>query len=91
MAWNDAQKETIEMVAISSVVPLIPNINVGENEKLSFHTVSLARWSKTPSHMLPTVSTVSFLDIFESRPKTVETVPETKEPTLATGLKPRCE
>ncbi len=32
MAWNDAEKETIEMVAISSVVPLIPNINVGENE-----------------------------------------------------------
>ncbi len=25
------------MVAISSVVPLIPNINVGENERLSFH------------------------------------------------------
>jgi len=31
MAWNDAKKETIEMVAISSVVPLLPNINVGEN------------------------------------------------------------
>ena len=44
MAWNDAQKETIEMVTISSVVPLIPNINVGENEKLSFHTVSSAAW-----------------------------------------------
>ncbi len=28
------------MVAISSVMPLIPNINVGENERLSFHTVS---------------------------------------------------
>ena len=40
MAWNDAKKETIEMVAISSVVPLIPNINVGETERLSFHTVS---------------------------------------------------
>ena len=40
MAWNDAKKETIEMVAISSVLPLIPNINVGENERLSFHTVS---------------------------------------------------
>ena len=36
------KKETIEMVAISSVVPLIPNINVGENERLSFHTVSEA-------------------------------------------------
>lgn len=42
MAWYDAQKETIEMVAISSVVPLIPNMNVGENERLSFHTVSTA-------------------------------------------------
>jgi hypothetical protein len=38
MACNDAEKETIEMVAISSVVPLIPNINVGENERLSLHT-----------------------------------------------------
>ena len=42
MAWNDAQTETIEMVAISSLLPLIPNINVGENERLSFHTVSVA-------------------------------------------------
>ena len=42
MAWNDAQ-ETIEMVPTSSVVPLIPNINVGENERLSFHTVSKVR------------------------------------------------
>ncbi len=41
MAWNDAAKETIEMVAISSVVPLIPNINVGENERLSFDTVAV--------------------------------------------------
>ncbi len=30
------------MVAISSVVPPIPNIHVGENERLSFHTVSVA-------------------------------------------------
>ena len=37
MACNDAQKETIEMVAISSVVHLIPNMKVGENERLSFH------------------------------------------------------
>ena len=47
MAWNDAEKETIEMVAISSVVPLIPNINVGENERLSFHTVSVLGWVST--------------------------------------------
>ena len=40
IACNDAEKETIEMVAISSVVPLIPNINVGENERFSFHTGS---------------------------------------------------
>jgi hypothetical protein len=40
MAWNDAKKETIEMVAISFVVPLLPNINVGENERLSFHAVA---------------------------------------------------
>ncbi len=39
MAWNDMENETIEMVKISSVVPLIPNINVGENERLSFQTV----------------------------------------------------
>ena len=44
MACNDAQKETIEMVAISSVVPLIPNINVGENERWSFHTLSYYKW-----------------------------------------------
>ena len=42
IAWNDAQKETFEMVLNSSVVPLIPNINVGENERLSFHTTSEA-------------------------------------------------
>ena len=41
MTGYDAQKETIEMVAISSVVPLIPNMNVGENERLSFHTVTV--------------------------------------------------
>ncbi len=35
-ARDDAEKQTIEMVAISSVVPLIPNMNVGENERLSF-------------------------------------------------------
>ena len=45
MARDDAEKETIEMVAISSVVPLIPNINVGENERLSFRTVSTANSS----------------------------------------------
>ncbi len=45
MARDDAEKETIEMVAISSVVPLIPNINVGENERLSFHTGSTANGS----------------------------------------------
>ena len=37
------------MVAISSVVPLIPNINVGENERLSFHTVSVAGGSRFDS------------------------------------------
>ena len=45
MARDYAEKETIEMVAISSVVPLIPNINVGENERLSFHTASVANGS----------------------------------------------
>ena len=40
-----AEKETIEMVAISSVVALIPNMNVGENERLSFHTLSTANGS----------------------------------------------
>ncbi len=44
MARDYAEKETIAMVAISSVVPLIPNINVEENERLSFHTASSAKW-----------------------------------------------
>ena len=36
MVWYGERMETIKMVATPSVVSLIPNINVGENEKLVF-------------------------------------------------------
>jgi hypothetical protein len=40
LLWNGTPRETIKMVAGHPLVPLNPNINVGENERLSFHTAS---------------------------------------------------
>ena len=39
--WSGARRETIKMVTVS-FVPLNPNLKVGENERSSFYTVSVA-------------------------------------------------